>query len=201
MSNKRYNPLCIAAVMLLFLNLNVSLASEASKYEIKSSSKMWFDGTSTLHDYSCQVEKFSGEVYFNGDPFASDNKKPIKNVKIKIPVKYITNEDEDLTENMHEAFELEDHPYITFYLSSSDLVSSKTDKSKVKLKGKLKVKGVTKTITMDLNLSKKGETIIVTGEKAVKMTDHKIDPPTMFLGTIRTGDEVKIKFEIVLVQK
>jgi hypothetical protein len=33
------------------------------------------------------------------------------------------------------------------------------------------------------------------------MTDYKVDPPTMFLGTITTGNEITIKFNVNIEKK
>jgi hypothetical protein len=38
------------------------------------------------------------------------------------------------------------------------------------------------------------------GSKKLKMTDYKIKPPTALLGSLTTGDEVEIVFQVTLKQ-
>ena len=42
--------------------------------------------------------------------------------------------------------------------------------------------------------------ITFNGSKKIKMTDFKIKPPTALMGTLTTGDEVEIAFQITLKQ-
>jgi polyisoprenoid-binding protein YceI len=46
----------------------------------------------------------------------------------------------------------------------------------------------------------KANSMTVSGDYTLKMTDYGIQPPKAMWGTIKTGDEVTIKFEIVLYQ-
>jgi len=71
-------------------------------------------------------------------------------------------------------------------------------------KGDLAVAGVTKNITMPLNVTPLGEKKIkITGTTTVKMSDFKIEPPApkLALGMIKTGDDVKLIFEWMVAQK
>ena len=38
----------------------------------------------------------------------------------------------------------------------------------------------------------------IVGEKSIKMTSYGVEPPTALLGTIKTGDDLTIKFNIKL---
>jgi hypothetical protein len=42
------------------------------------------------------------------------------------------------------------------------------------------------------------KSITYKGTYKLKMTDYKIDPPSIMLGAITTGNEVTIKFELLL---
>ncbi len=71
-------------------------------------------------------------------------------------------------------------------------------------KGQLVVAGVTNTVSMPVNVMPLGEKKLkITGNTAVKMTDFKIEPPapTLALGMLKTGDEVKLTFEWLVQQR
>jgi hypothetical protein len=40
----------------------------------------------------------------------------------------------------------------------------------------------------------------LTVSKKIKMTDYNIEPPVMFLGTIKVGDEITVSFDFELIQ-
>jgi polyisoprenoid-binding protein YceI len=74
--------------------------------------------------------------------------------------------------------------------------------------GELTVAGATKTISMPVNIlpvvDPKGEKRLeITGSITVKMTDFKVDPVdiNLVVGHIKTGDEVKLVFKWLLVQR
>jgi polyisoprenoid-binding protein YceI len=140
----------------------------------------------------CQEEKILGDIFSDGAV--------LKAVSLTIPVKNIVNEDEDLTENMHEAFKLEDHPNIYYTLTSATIEKVNSNTVKAKTKGKLKISGVTKYLSFNIIIKRSGDNLKVSGNTKVKMTDFDIEPPSMFLGTVTTDDVVKIFFDLTLTK-
>ena len=63
--------------------------------------------------------------------------------------------------------------------------------------GKLTINGVEKEITMNATMSGDAAALKAVGSVKLKMTDFGIKPVTALMGTIRTGDEVTVKFELV----
>jgi polyisoprenoid-binding protein YceI len=74
-------------------------------------------------------------------------------------------------------------------------------------KGDLAIAGVTNKTTMTVNIlpvvDEKEKKLEITGETAVKMTDYKVEPVNinLVLGSIKTGDEVKLTFKWVVGQR
>lgn len=71
-------------------------------------------------------------------------------------------------------------------------------------KGALTVSGVTRTNVMPVTIARTGKTQIkIAGSTKLKMTDFGIKPPapTLALGLIKTGDDVKISIEWLTAQK
>ena len=59
--------------------------------------------------------------------------------------------------------------------------------------------GKTKDITLQFKISNSNQNQInVTGETKLKMSDFGIDPPTAMLATLKTGDDITIKYNIIL---
>ena len=71
-------------------------------------------------------------------------------------------------------------------------------------KGALTVAGVTRTNAMPVTIERVDKKLKVTGTASLKMTDHGIKPPApdiAGISLIRTGDDVKLKFEWVTEPK
>ena len=70
--------------------------------------------------------------------------------------------------------------------------------------GELVVGGVTNVISMPINvLPLEGNRLKISGTASILMTDFHIEPPApkIALGLIKTGNEVKLAFDWLLVQK
>jgi polyisoprenoid-binding protein YceI len=183
-----------------FVSTAVAMMNTTTTYKINKSSKLWFDGTSTLHDFRCDVKNMWGSVKLTGDIF-SNGAGSLSSADLTIPVKYIINEDEDLTENMHEALNEEDHPKIFYKLTKASLSIVDDNTVKAETQGKLTISGVTKPVDLSVVFKKSGGSIILTGDAIINMIDFGIDPPTMFLGAVSTDEEIKVYFEFSLIKE
>jgi polyisoprenoid-binding protein YceI len=71
-------------------------------------------------------------------------------------------------------------------------------------KGELTIAGVAKKIEMPVTVEKlEDNKLKVVGSTPLKMTDYGIKPPapTIALGLIKVGDDIKISFEWIVQQK
>ena len=68
--------------------------------------------------------------------------------------------------------------------------------------GDLTIAGITKIISFNLVYDQPNiGDIIFTGSKDLKMTDFQIIPPEVFMGSIKTGDEITIEFQVSFKRK
>ncbi|MFZ6051395.1 YceI family protein [Halocola ammonii] len=151
-------------------------------------SSMTVSGTSTLHDWESDVEDFTALCVIEGEE--------IESATFSAKVKSIKSGTGSMDENTYEALNAEDHKQITFK-------SNKVQKSgnNLVVNGVLTIAGESQNIRMNLIMEKwQANSLSVKGEYTLKMTEYGIDPPTAMWGTIKTGNEVTIKFEITLYQ-
>jgi polyisoprenoid-binding protein YceI len=95
---------------------------------------------------------------------------------------------------------MKDHPNIVYKLIelTPKAGGAQGARAQFDAKGTLTVAGVTRTNTMPVTIEKVGDNKAkAIGTTTVKMTDFGIKPPapTVGLGFIKTGDDVKIAFE------
>jgi len=204
---KSFKNTCLILVLVI-IQVYLVKAQDAPQYKyiISSESKLWFEGTSTLHGYKCVAKEITGsfimkEMISDSTPIEFNNT-AIAGI-VQIPVLSIDSGKGKMDKKMRKLLKADDYPEIIFELTNLEVTASpETGKDQLQLKtmGNVKVAGVEKTIALEVigNLEANG-TIRFTGSKKLLMTDFNIKPPTMFFGRLKTGDEITVYFEIALI--
>lgn len=175
--------------------LCMPFTSFAQKYnlDIQKSSLIVF-GTSNIHDWDIKTENQKGFILIN-----AENSLQIKELNIVVEAESLKSGRGGMDKNTYKALNTNDYKTIKFNLISSDKITDLGNGNyNVTAKGDLTISGVTKRITLEFKVNIVSNLVSITGEKNIKMTDYKIDPPKALLGTIKTGDDVLIKFNTIL---
>lgn len=161
--------------------------------------KATIKGTSTLHPWESDVTIIEGKGSFQ----IKDNMlASIKNAEIKIPVRGIISEEGKKMDNKtYETFKSDEYPNITYSFSNTNVKISESRTVSMETTGKLSMAGVSKSVPISAHgkVLPNGD-LQLTVSKKLKMTDFNMEPPVMFLGTIKVGDEITVNFDFVLSQ-
>ena len=165
-------------------------------------SALWLEGDSTLHPYHSSATVIAGEARFtDGEGRWMDrlDAKGLSALTVRVPVKDMRSGKNGLDKNLQEALRADRHPDITFSLSSYDLQASTAPESGARIiaQGILSVAGAEKPVTLTAAAREDGG-LVFRGEKELLMTDFDVKPPKMFLGTVRTSNEVTVHFHLIL---
>lgn len=178
--------------LLLVLMLLASFGVNAQQVlKADKASKMTIEGTSTLHDWTEDVTIINGkgEVALSGNQVSS-----ISGVELTIPIEGIESEMSAMDTKTYDALKKDDHPNISYKLTKVTQISG----NNVKALGYLTIAGVTRTVELNVNYKVLGNgRVEFTGEKALKMTDFGVAPPTAMFGSIKAGDDITIKFDMI----
>lgn len=179
--------------LLLVLMLLASFGTVHAQQVLKAdkASKMTIEGTSTLHDWTEDVTIINGkgEVALSGNQVSS-----ISGVELTIPIEGIESEMSAMDTKTYDALKKDKHPNISYKLSKVTQINGNT----VNALGYLTIAGVTRTIELNVNYKVLGNgRVEFTGEKALKMTDFGVAPPTAMFGSIKAGDDITIKFDMI----
>jgi hypothetical protein len=164
---------------------------------IGSATELTFNGTSNVHDWSCDVKRINGQGTFQPEIFNMGDlsNTPVENVKLTIPVKSIESGKSKMNDIMYDALKAEDHPEIQYELSSSEIIEQSGEEFTMGTKGYLTVAGVTRQIELQVKGKKINDhTIHFKGRKSLKMSNFNIEPPKALFGAIKSGNEVNVKF-------
>jgi hypothetical protein len=209
------------AVGLVLLGFALSLtAAEARRFNSKPGDlKVRLEGTSNIHDW--QVEgKIIGGYLEAGENFPTEPGKQVRPGKLDakveafIPVRSLASIEKDgkpystaMDDIMYGKFKVDQFPKIFFMLDEVVLKQAPAAKDQPYVcdaTGRLAVGGVTNKVTIAAKITPLPENKIrISGTTPVKMTDFKIDPPApkIALGMIKTGDDVKVLFDWLVVEK
>ena len=153
-----------------------------------------FWGTSTVRGWTCPVEGVMDVT-----PGGSSEPIPgfptgVATVALTIPTEAITCPEEQMTEHLREAMQIEEYPEIVYHLEEYRL---KTD-DVAEATGTMTILGTTNPITLEIQLVQSDDGMRGVGEAALDMTDYGVTPPSVWLGMLNVGEIVTIKFDALL---
>jgi polyisoprenoid-binding protein YceI len=181
-------------------------AQETARIPVSPESRLWIDGTSNLHSWSCKAEQLEAAIEFDKAAAAQPSVAPpkaLRRVDVKVPVKSLKCNHGGMDGNVYKALKADESAEVTYIMASFEAIAGDAkDTFTLKTVGTLKVAGVENPLTMDVVATRLADgTLKATGVVPVKMTDFGIKPPTAIFGRLKTGDEVKVNFELVVGAK
>lgn len=196
----------MAAVALLAVFGTAAGAQETTRVPLAPESKLWIDGTSNLHSWSCKAEKLEASIDLDAALAAQLSVAPpksLKHVQVKVPVKSLKCGHGAMDDNLYKALNADATPDVSYILASFDAVPGQTkDTFSMHTVGSLTIAGKENRIEMDVVATRLPDgTVKAVGMVPIKMTDYGIKPPTAIFGRLKTGDEVKINFELTVGAK
>ena len=180
---------------LLFFQVASFAAISQVKYHAKDNLQLVISGTSTLHDWTMKSEKAdcNASLTLNtaGQPVA------LTSLSFSLMAESLKSDHTAMDKNAYKALKTSKFPVITYKLSSAVIEHDGT----IRCQGKLTIAGT--TLDADLLATAKvneDQGITVSGSKKISMKDFKIDPPTFMLGTVKTGNDIVIRYNLTLIK-
>ena len=170
----------------------LALAFAGTQYKVAEDSTMTISGGSTIHDWHCDA-KVVGEM----DRAESGESAVPTAVKIRVAVDEIECGKGVMNKKLRDALKSDKNPEVLFTLDTASLEGT----GKLATTGNLTIAGATRSETLTMTCTLAGNDLTIKGSKKLKMTDFKVDPPTALLGTLKTGDDITINFEVVMTNQ
>ena len=190
-----------AGVALITLAVAAAGAQETARVAVSPESKLWIEGTSNLHGWSCKATTLDAAVELDAAAAAQMTVAPpkaLKKVHVKVPVKSIKCGHGGMDDNVYKALKADESPEISYIMATFEAVPSEAkDSFTLHTVGTLTIAGKENKVSMDVLATRLADgTVKATGMVPIKMTDFGIKPPTAIFGRLKTGDEVKVNFEL-----
>lgn len=185
------------AGILLIGTISSALSQSIIQSEINKSI-LTVKGTSSLHDWKMDSEKFNCTVTIKD----SGEKLIISDVTFSCNPTSLKSESSMMDKKAWDALDVKDFTQIKFESTQQFDLKATTKRTEGKLEGNLLLKGTKKSVSIPYTgeIDQTGN-FIVKGDVNIKMSDFGITPPTAIMGTLKTGDNVTISFQVVFDQK
>jgi polyisoprenoid-binding protein YceI len=182
----------ILPILLFWITFYPAYSQKVVSYQQSGNNKSIVAGTSTLHDWTMTSTEATYDVKF--EVSADGTPVQLTQLTYSVPAETLKSGKNAMDKNAYSSLHTDKHKKITFVMTSASIVDTK-----VKCTGNLTIAGVTKTIPVEATCKSvaNGE-ITCNAKTSLKMTDYKVEPPTFMLGSIKTGNEIQLTFNITL---
>lgn len=185
-------------LILLALAVGPYLTNAQNLYSINDAAALRVAGTSTMHDWEMETKKVSGKAEFILD---GNDLKDVKSLRITVAPENLKSGKGAMDKNAYKALKTDTHKEITFVLTRVTKVERSTDRYILTCEGNLTIAGKTKPVQLiaECRPGASGN-IQCTGTKAINMTEYDVEPPSFMFGSVKTGNQVEIVFDVVFAK-
>lgn len=188
-------PLAVAALALV-----AAAAPMLDSLRLKPESRVWFEGTSTVRDWSCKATQIQATI--DGEAAAPaavlDGRKAVRTVDVVFPVASLDCQDGNRTMNNHMRNALNATQHQTIRFTLSDYTLAKGASTTGNLQGQLTINGQTRAITVPVQFANAAGALRVTGRYPLPMTQWGVQPPRLMMGTLKVGDTITVNLDLLL---
>jgi polyisoprenoid-binding protein YceI len=173
---------------LLFFITAIQLGYTQKTFKLDAKPSLAISGTSTLHDWSMPSSTATGTLVATED---AGKLEEIKSLTVEMPAESIKSGKKGMDKKAYEALKTETYKTVKFDLKSASKIGDTWT-----LNGTFTIAGVTKTVSLKAKETSANGVHQLSGSYSFKLTDYSITPPTALMGTVKTGDAVKITFDV-----
>lgn len=157
-------------------------------------SKIVVEGTSSLHDWDMNLTKMSGRAEIMLEELLPDN---FSDIYFEARGSDLISHSKIMDKKAHDALLSDKYPNISFKMTAVQNIEAQDESFEADISGVLSVAGKSRNVVLRVIVAYyDNASIEATGNIKMKMTDFGITPPTAILGTLKTGDEITVKFDL-----
>ena len=184
--------------VLAAVTCGASLSAQTRHLELQPDSKLWIEGTSTVHGWKCSTSKINGLFDLGTKGNSVLDAGALTRVDVDVPVRSLDCGHGKMNRNMFDALGADAYPSIKYSLIRYELVpgTATKDSATVRAIGSLQISGTTKEVTMDVRARREGQIVRAEGKVALLMTDYGVKPPVVMAGLLKTGNQITVNFDI-----
>jgi polyisoprenoid-binding protein YceI len=151
-------------------------------------------GSSTVRSWTCSAR---GSVAIT----AGGSSKPVpgfpngvQTATVTVPLKAFTCPNEEMTQHLNEGMKSDKFPEVVYRLERYEVAGGQ-----VQATGTMTIAGVTQPVSFPLTLVQTPQGVQVEGNTRLEFATFKLDPPTVMLGLMKVGPQIRIAFKGLVV--
>lgn len=187
MQRKNWGWALVAALVAM-----ISPAIAQTNYQ-STATKATVKGTSTLHDWEMSASNGTTRATFT---VTDGNVTEISALTFTVTAESLKSDRSGLDKNAYKALNTDKQKNITFTMTNGTVTNAGANTVQVRATGNLMIAGTSKqaTITATAKYNPADKSITVNGSTKFNMSEYKVTPPTVMMGTIKTGDAITVEY-------
>lgn len=160
-----------------------------------ANSTLKVQGTSNVHDWDMSAEQFTVKAMIekNGETIE------IKTLSLEALAEGLKSGKGGMDKNTYKALKTDKSKNIRFNATKTVSINSASANTyKVEMEGVMEIAGKKQTTNISFDLVSSNNGYTLTGAKLINMPEYDVTPPTALMGTIKTGADVTIEYNINL---
>ncbi len=170
-------------------------------------SSVWFDGTSNVHDFT--VRSTAVGIMLTRAPGHRDPVTPeqlvqfirsssARSADVQVPIASLHSGRSGLDKNMRKALRADRYPTIQIHVGGYTVHPGTGDTLDVSAEGRLTIGGEERPVTLRAHAYRGADGVWIDGTQTLRMSEFKVSPPRMLLGTMRVNDPVTVHWHVLL---
>jgi hypothetical protein len=152
-------------------------------------------GSSTVRNWTCSAQgQLAVTPATAGTPlpgFATG----VQSAKVTVPVKAFRCPNDEMTQHLNEAMKADKFPEIVFTLDKYTVAGAQAQAS-----GTMTITGSSQPVTVPVTVQATDKGVQVEGNTRLEFATFGLEPPTVFLGMLKVGPQLRIAFKGVVAK-
>ncbi|MDP5202180.1 YceI family protein [Flavobacterium sp. DG2-3] len=182
------NSIKLIALVIAFFGMTTFAAAQKS-YTLDNKSTFSVAGTSTLHDWEMKSASGTGTASLN---IANGKLTDIEALTVTLLAESIKSEKKSMDKVAYETLKTDKNKTIKYVLKSAEKVNDNT----WELTGTYTIAGVSKIYKTSVKTTVTKDGLNLQGSNKITFTEFGMKSPTAMLGTIKTGQDLTLKFNL-----
>jgi polyisoprenoid-binding protein YceI len=147
-------------------------------------------GTSTVRNWTCTAQGTVTVTPATAGAAVPGFATGVQTATVTVPVKGFRCPNEEMTQHLNEAMQSDKFPEIVYRLDKYALVGGQPQAS-----GTMTIKGNSQPVSFPVTLTPTDKGVQVDGNTRLEFAAFGIEPPTVFLGMLKVGPQLRIAFK------
>jgi polyisoprenoid-binding protein YceI len=184
----------VGILALAFIMISLTSYGQG-RYTQSSTSRISISGTSTMHDWTMTSDKATYDAVLETSPQGEPVQ--LSSLAVSVPAQSLKSGKGGMDKNAYSALKTDKHKQIIFQLTSG-----KIDGKTFRCLGSLTIAGTTKQIEVEATYTILPDgSIQCKGSKKLAMRDYNVEPPSFMFGSVTTGNDITVSFDVILALK